>query len=134
MMKARQAAAKKKLESKKSGSAAAAAAAAEAKARAAVAQLGQTALPSGHPPVQRPARLHRAAFRAGEERPRLSAAEKRSRSLTAPCLPHSPIPTASIGRLQEGGEKKKKVKNNYQTGPKQAGVKQRGSDAKYQGE
>ena len=48
--------------------------------------------------------------------------------------PNSPIPTASIGRLQEGGEKKKKVKNNYQTGPKQAGVKQRGSDAKYQGE
>ena len=64
MMKARQAAAKKKLESKKSGSAAAAAAAAEAKARAAVAQLGQTALPSGHPPVQRPARLHRAAERS----------------------------------------------------------------------
>ena len=81
LMKARQAAAKKKLEGKKGGSSAAAAAAAEAKARAAVAQLGQSALvcsgPFSHPPVQRPARLHRAASRAGEARPRLSAAEGR---------------------------------------------------------
>ena len=80
-MKARQAAAKKKLESKKGGSSAAAAAAAEAKARAAVAQLGQSALacssPFGPPPLQRPTRLLRAAFRAGEERPRLLAPEER---------------------------------------------------------
>ena len=35
---------------------------------------------------------------------------------------------------QEGGDKKKKAKPTYQKGKDMSGPKQRGSDAKYQGE
>ena len=36
--------------------------------------------------------------------------------------------------IQDGGDKKKKPKPTYQKGKDMSGPKQRGSDAKYQGE
>ena len=50
------------------------------------------------------------------------------------CLPQSRRAPPPLLLIQDGGDKKKKAKGAYHNGPKQTGVKQRGSDAKYQGE